>query len=174
MIYQSTTPQPMTYHVATTATTRGGIIGKPEDALGYLRLSKIQLQPGDTLLICLDSRNVPIGHQFFAYHPIQTDGPPPQEIFRHAMDRHASRVLLLCSHPLIPHGPFMPTETMLNHAAKCSLAGKLLDVQVVDYLVMNASVIESLLMDFHDRLCRLALRYSQQHANPLFTPLCPN
>lgn len=169
------TMSPLTmYDLAIPSASRSARIGKPEDVLLYLRSARLTLQPGDTLLLALNHTNTPIGHHSFASHPIQTEGPSAQALFREAIQQHATRAIILCSHPVIRQGPFTPTDEMLHHAAKCSLAGKLLDLPIVDYLVMNETVLESLLMDFHDRLCRLALRYSQQHANPLVSPQCPN
>jgi len=160
--------------IATTTSPNQARIRKPEDVLHYLQALRLQIAPGDTIMLCLDQTNIPIGKHYFPYNPIHTVGPHTQQVFKEALTQQAARLILVSAHPLIRRGPFSPTDDQLNHAAQCSLAGQLLTLPLVDYLLINETGIESLLLNFHDKLSRYALRYSQQHANPLLTNLCPN
>jgi DNA repair protein RadC len=149
-------------------------IRKPQDILMYLRTLRLTIPQRDTMMLCLDQFSRPIDRHYFPYNPVSPLGPHPQDIFKAAFTHKASRIILISSHPLIRRGPFTPTEEQLNYAAQCSLAGQLLNLPIVDHLMLNDTVFESLLLDFHNQLSRYALRYSQQHANPLLTNLCPN
>ncbi len=95
-------------------------------------------------------------------------------MFKIAFTQRANRLILVSSHPRIRRGAFTPTDDQLNYAAQCSLAGQLLNLPLVDHLMLNETELESLLLNFHDKLSRYALRYSQQQANPLLINLCPN
>lgn len=160
--------------IAATASSNQPRIRKPEDVLHYLRALHLHIPPGDTIMLCLDQTNIPIGRHYFPYNPLNAVGPHPQHIFKEALIQQTARLILIAAHPHIRKGPFSPTDEQLNYAAQCSLAGQLLNLPLVDYLLMNETGIESLLLNFHDKLSRYALRYSQQHANPLLNNLCPN
>jgi DNA repair protein RadC len=169
----SQSPNMMT-PIATSALSNQPPIRKPEDILDYLRALHIQILPGDTLMLSLNHANIPIGRHLFPYNPINIVGPHPQQVFRVALIQQTARLILVSAHPHIRRGPFSPTDEQLNHAAQCSLTGQLLNLPLLDYLLLNDTSIESLLLNFHDKLSRYALRYSQQHANPLLTNLCQN
>lgn len=149
-------------------------IRRPQDVRLYLRTLHLQIPPGDTLMLALDQHHRPVGRHHFPYTPLHPLGPHPRDIFKAAFTQHAARLILVSSHPHIRRGAFTPTDEQLNYAAQCSLAGQLLNLPLVDHLMLNETELESLLLNFHDKLSRYALRYSQQHANPLLTNLCPN
>ncbi len=149
-------------------------IRKPQDVLIYLKTLRLHLLPGDTIVLSLNQDSRPITRQYFPYNPVHTLGPHTQDIFKAAFAHKAARIILISSHPLIRRGPFTPTEEQLNYAAQCSLAGQLLNLPIIDHLMVNETICESLLLNFHNQLSRYALRYSQQHANPLLTNICPN
>lgn len=149
-------------------------IRRPQDVLLYLRALRLQIPPGDTLMLALDQHHRPVGRHHFPYTPLHPLGPHPRDVFKAAFTQHAARLILISSHPHIRRGAFTPTDEQLNYAAQCSLAGQLLNLPLVDHLMLNETELESLLLNFHDKLSRYALRYSQQHANPLLTNLCPN
>jgi len=160
--------------IATTTSSDQPCIRRPEDVLRYLQALHLKIAPGDTIMLCLDLANIPIRRHSFPYNPLNTVGPHPRHIFREALTQQAARLILVSAHPHIRRGPFSPTDEQLDHAAQCSLAGHLLHLPLIDYLLLNATDLESLLLNFHDKLSRYALRYSQRHANPLLNNLCPN
>lgn len=164
----------MMHPIALTVSPEHTRIRRPQDVLMYLRTLRLHIPPGDTIMLSLDQHYRPVGRQYFPYNPVHTLGPHPQDIFKAAFTLKAARVILVTSHPLTRRGPFTPTEEQLNYAAQCSLAGQLLNLPIVDHLLLNETELESLLLNFHNQLSRYALRYSQQHANPLLTNVCPN
>ena len=172
----TTTPRSPTimHPVALTSSQHQSRIRRPQDVLLYLRALRLHIPPGDTLMLALDQHHSPVGRHYFPYNPLHPLGPHPQDVFKVAFTQQAARLILVSSHPQIRRGAFTPTDEQLNYAAQCSLAGQLLNLPLVDHLMLNETKLESLLLNFHDKLSRYALRYSQQHANPLLTNLCPN
>ena len=164
----------MMHPVALTSSLPQSRIRRPQDVRLYLRTLHLQIPPGDTLMLALDQHHRPVGRHHFPYTPLHPLGPHPRDVFKAAFTQHAARLILVSSHPHIRRGAFTPTDEQLNYAAQCSLAGQLLNLPLVDHLMLNETELESLLLNFHDKLSRYALRYSQQHANPLLTNLCPN
>ncbi|UVT22720.1 MAG: hypothetical protein H8K03_21800 (plasmid) [Nitrospira sp.] len=172
----TTTPRSptMMHPVALTSSPHQSRIRRPQDVLLYLRTLRLNIPPGDTILLALDQHHSPVGRHSFPYTPLHPLGPTPQDVFKIAFTQRANRLILVSSHPRIRRGAFTPTDDQLNYAAQCSLAGQLLNLPLVDHLMLNETELESLLLNFHDKLSRYALRYSQQQANPLLINLCPN
>jgi DNA repair protein RadC len=130
--------------------------------------------PGESLVLFLNREQQVINHLHLAYDPFCPIGPSIQLVFREAFARHASRLVIVAGHPSCRTGPFVPARDYVQHAAKCSLAGQLLDLRLIDYLVCNSTDAQSLLIDFRDELYRHALHYSQQLANVFPFDLCQN
>lgn len=153
---------------------QGARIGSPRDVLDCLRQVTPALMPGESVVLFLDRAQQVLTHLHMAYDHFSPIGPSIQLVFRAAFAQHASRLVIVASHPSCRAGPFMPAEDSIQHAAKCSLAGQLLELRLVDYLVCNTTDAQSLLINFPDELYRYALHYSQQlaHAHP--PDLCPN
>lgn len=149
-------------------------ISSPIDVLRYLKQTQLRLQPGDTLALLLTLTHVPIGHLQYPASPLHPQGPGLQDIFHSAFTHHAARLLLLTVHPTCRNGPFMPSDQMCQLAARFSLAGQLLDLRLIDYLICNDTNLQSLILNFRDELYRYALFYSQQQANPLSHVICQN
>ena len=130
--------------------------------------------PGESLVLFLDREQQVVTYLHMAYDPFCPIGPSIQLVFREAFARHASRLVIVARHPSCRTGPFMPAEDYFLHAAKCSLAGQLLDLRLVDYLLCNDTDSQSLLINFRDELYRYALQYSQEQAHLVPQDLCPN
>ena len=152
----------------------GSHIGSPRDVLRCLRHISPALMPGESLVLFLDREQQVLSHLHRAYDPFCPIGPSIQVVFREAFARQASRLVIVGSHPSCRTGPFMPAGEYIQHAAKCSLAGQLLDLRLIDYLVYNNTDTQSLLINFADELYRYALHYSQQLVHPYPPDLCPN
>ena len=152
----------------------GSHIGSPRDVLRCLQQITPGLMPGESLVLFLDREQQVLTYLHMAYDPFCPIGPSIQNIFRDAFARQASRLVIVTSHPSCRTGPFIPAGDYVQHAAKCSLAGQLLDLRLIDYLVCNTTDTQSLLLDFRDELYRYALHYSQQVASAYPPDLCPN
>lgn len=153
---------------------RGTHIRSPRDVLHCVRQMPPALMPGESLVLFLDREQQVLTHLHMAYDPFSPIGPPIQLVFQEAFAQHASRLVIVARHPSCRIGPFMPAGDYVQHAAKCSLAGQLLDLRLIDYLVCNDTETQSLLINFRDELYRYALHYSQQLANVLPPDICPN
>jgi DNA repair protein RadC len=149
-------------------------IGSQRDVLHCLRQVTPALMPGDSLVLFLDREQQVLTYLRLAADPFCPIGPPIQLVFREAFAQRASRLVIVARHPSCRTGPFMPTGDSVQHAAKCSLAGQLLDLRVIDYLVCNETNSQSLLIDYRDELHRYALQYSHQQAHMLPPEICPN
>ncbi|HJT20612.1 MAG TPA: JAB domain-containing protein [Nitrospira sp.] len=152
----------------------GSHIGSPRDVLRCLQQITPGLMPSESLVLFLDREHQLLTHLHMAYDPFSPIGPSIPVVFREAFAKQASRLVIVARHPSCRTGPFVPAGDHIEHAAKCSLTGQLLDLRLIDYLLCNDTDSQSLLIDFRDELYRHALHYSQQLANPLPTDLCPN
>ena len=149
-------------------------ITSPEDALRHVLNVKERRDPGDSLVLFLDTRQRVIGHLYLAADALHVGRLPIQTIFKAAFVSEASRILVATRHPRCQTGVFVPAEDWLHQAAQLSLAGQLLDLRVIDHLIYNDTDVQSLLLNYQDELYRAALHYSQRQANPLFHAICPN
>lgn len=149
-------------------------IRSPQDVLRYLSTTLSGIDTGASLVLFLDRHHAPLGHHYWptdGFHPV---GPSVQQIFAEAFHQHAHALIIIQRHATQDHGAFRPTEDILEHASKCALTGQLLDVQLIDYLLVNHTHNQSLILNFHDTLYRYAREYAERHANPLATPVCLN
>ena len=149
-------------------------IGSRRDVLRCLHGVMPVLAPGDSLVLLLNREQrlrMRIQVPADLFHPV---GPPVQQVFREAFSHLANRLVIATIHPSCRTGSFMPAKDHFQHAAKCSLAGQLLDLRLVDYLIGNDTHSHSLLIDFRDELYRYALQNSQEHAHVVPYNLCPN
>jgi hypothetical protein len=153
---------------------QGSCIGSPRDVLRCLHQAKPALLPGDSLVLFLDRDQHVLTHLRLAADPFCPIGPPIPLVFREAFAQRASRLVIVARHPSCRTGPFMPTGDSVQHAAKCSLVGQLLDLRLIDYLICTETDSQSLLIDFRDELYRSAFHYSQQQAHRLPSEICPN
>ncbi len=102
------------------------------------------------------------------------EGPEPKTIFSKALEHGAAFVILVQQHAQQVSGVFELAEEQLQHASKCALAGQLLDIPVLDYLIMNQTHNKSLLIDYRDDINRSAREYAQRFASPLTSQICLN
>lgn len=168
------TMRPTAFPNRTGSGIEGSHIGSPRDVLRYLRQITPALMPGESVVLFLDKEQQVLTHLHMAYDPFSPMGPSIQLVFREAFARHASRFVIVARHPSCHTGPFMPAGDYIQHAAKCSLAGQLLDLRLIDYLICTDTDTQSLLLNLRDELYRYALHYSQQLANAHLPEICPN
>jgi len=154
----------------------GSHIGSPRDVIRCLHQVTPVLMPGDSLVLFLDREQHVTTHLRVGYDPLCPIGPPIHMIFREAFTQHASQLLMVAMHPSCRTGPLVPAADVIQYAVRCSLAGQLLDLRLIDYLICNDTDSQSLLIDYRDELYRSALHYSHQQANGLLHPheICPN
>lgn len=149
-------------------------IRNPDAVLRYVASASPIFTPGMTVIILLDRGHRPLGCCAQTRDCFSPEGPDPKTIFSEAITYHAALVILVQHHALQDSGAFDLAEEQLQHASKCALAGQLLDIPVLDYLIMNQTHNKSLLIDYRGEINRAAREYAQRSATPLTSQLCLN
>lgn len=151
-----------------------GPIRNPDAVLQYLATMTPSMSAGMTMSLFLNADHTPVGYCQYPLTLFRQTGPAPKDIFRAATSVSTVFVILIQQHPTQETGPFEIGEDQRQQASKCALAGQLLEIPVLDYLVINNTHRVSLLIDDRDELNRIARAYVQRLANPLYMDPCQN
>jgi DNA repair protein RadC len=149
-------------------------IRNPDAVLRYVANAVPTLTAGSTIIVLLDRAHHPLTYCEQVWDCFSPEGPTPHTIFANAVKHGATFVILVQQHAQLDAGAFLVTEAQLQHASKCALAGQLLDIPVLDYLIVNRTHNKSLLIDYRDDINRSAREYAQRFANPLTGQVCLN
>lgn len=157
-----------------TSLTAHGPIRNPDAVLHYLATVTPSMSAGMTMSLFLNANHTPVGYCHYPVTLFRQLGPTPKDIFRAATSVSTVFVILIQQHPTQGTGPFDIGDEQRQQASKYALAGQLLDIPVLDYMVINDTHRVSLLIDDRDELNRVAKEYVQRLANPLNIDPCRN
>ena len=111
------------------------IINSPEDAAALLRVKMSAFEDERLYVILLDTRNHVLGEPEELYHgSVNTSQVRIGEVFKPAVRRNATGIIIVHNHP---SGDPTPSPDDLAITRACVEAGKLLDIDVLDHLVIG-------------------------------------
>jgi DNA repair protein RadC len=110
------------------------IINSPDDAAELVRYEMSALEQEHLRVIVLDTRNHVLGVVEVYHGSVNTSQVRVGEVFKAAIRRNAAAVIIVHNHP---SGDPTPSPDDLAVTRACVQAGKLLDVEVLDHLVIG-------------------------------------
>lgn len=113
-----------------------GAINSPEDAAELVRYDMQGLIQENLWVVLLDTRNRKIGIEKVYVGSLNVSMVRVGELFRGALQRSAAGIILVHNHPSGDPQP-SPEDAALTRSAVA--AGKLLDVEVLDHLVIGGN-----------------------------------
>jgi DNA repair protein RadC len=121
--------------IATTSPEERPTIASPSDAANLIMYELAGLDQEYLFVILLDTRNRVIGHPHEVYHgSLNTSLIRVGEVFREAVKVNAANVIVAHNHPSGDPSP-SPEDVAVTRALV--EAGKLLDIEVLDHLVIG-------------------------------------
>jgi DNA repair protein RadC len=120
----------------TTWTVRG-----PGDIGDRLVLQLGQLEREELWVVLLNTRNVVVGQERVYAGNVSSSLVRIGELFTEAVRRIAPRIILVHNHP---SGDPTPSPEDLHLTAEALAAGRLLDIQLLDHLIIGGSTFVSL------------------------------
>lgn len=121
--------------LASEAPEEATTIGSPEDAARLVQYEMSALEDEHLRIILLDTRNHVLGEPQDLYHgSVNSSQVRIGEVFKPAIRRNATALILAHNHPSGDPTP-SPDDVALTRA--CVEAGKLLDIDVLDHLVIG-------------------------------------
>ena len=109
-------------------------INSPEDAVGLVRYEMQGLMQEQLWVILLDTRNRKMGIEKVYVGSLNSSMVRVGELFRGAIQRNAASIIIAHNHPSGDPAP-SPEDGALTRAAV--QAGKLMDIEVLDHLVVG-------------------------------------
>jgi DNA repair protein RadC len=110
------------------------IINSPEDAAALVRYEMSALEEEHLRVLLLDTRNHVLNIASVYRGSVNTSQVRVGEIFKVAIRRNATAVIIVHNHPSGDPTP-SPDDVVVTRA--CIEAGKLLDIEVLDHLVIG-------------------------------------
>jgi DNA repair protein RadC len=110
------------------------VINSPEDAAGLVRYEMSALEEEHLRVLLLDTRNHVLDQVEVYRGSVNTSQVRVGEVFKAAIRRNASAVIIVHNHP---SGDPTPSPDDLAVTRACVEAGKLLDIDVLDHLVIG-------------------------------------
>ncbi len=110
------------------------IISSPEDAAREIRFEMSGLDKEHLWILLLDTRNRLVGIERLYVGSVNSSSVRVGELFRAAIHRNLTSIILAHNHPSGDPSP-SPEDIALTRAAV--QAGKLLDIEVLDHLVIG-------------------------------------
>jgi DNA repair protein RadC len=110
------------------------IINSPEDAAGLVRYEMSALEDEHLRVLLLDTRNHVLDIKEVYHGSVNSSQVRIGEVFKAAIRRNAAAVVIVHNHPSGDPTP-SPDDVAVTRA--CVQAGKLLDVEVLDHLVIG-------------------------------------
>ena len=108
-------------------------VRQPSDVADHLVLQLRDLPREELHVLLLDVRCVVIGQERVYLGNVSASVVRIAELFRDAVHRHASGIILVHNHP---SGDATPSPEDLNLTATAAAAGRLLDISVLDHLII--------------------------------------
>jgi DNA repair protein RadC len=113
----------------------------PSDAAALVMPTLRDLQQEELRVILLDTRNRVLGIPTIYKGSLNTSVVRVGEIFRPAIEAPAAAIILAHNHP---SGEVAPSPEDLTVTRQCAQAGKLLDVELLDHLIVGGGRYASL------------------------------
>jgi DNA repair protein RadC len=104
------------------------------DAAGFLQPLMADLLHEEFWILCLNRNNSVLGHCCISSGGVAGTVVDPKILFRMALEKKASSVILCHNHP---SGNLKPSEEDLRLTRRMTEAGKLLEIQVLDHLIVS-------------------------------------
>ena len=95
----------------------------------------------------LDSRNVEIQRHVVSIGTLNEASAHPREVFEEAIRHNAAGIILAHNHP---SGSLDSSSDDLSLTRKIWYAGKLLDIELIDHVIVTKNSYRSILQDIHD------------------------
>lgn len=138
------------------------IVHSPRDVADRLILQLGGLEREELHVLLLNAKNVVVGQERVYVGNVSASLVRVAELFTEAVRRCAPRVLLVHNHP---SGDPTPSPDDLHLSAMAVAAGRLLDIEVLDHLVVGHSTYVSL----RDRGIAFDASAPERHAGPTET-----
>jgi DNA repair protein RadC len=110
------------------------VINSPEDAAGLVRYEMSAFEEEHLRVLLLDTRNHVLDTVEVYHGSVNTSQVRVGEVFKAAIRRNATAVIIVHNHP---SGDPTPSPDDLAVTRACVEAGKLLDIEVLDHLVIG-------------------------------------
>ena len=110
------------------------VINSPEDAANLVRYEMSALEQEHLRVLLLDTRNRVLDTVEVYHGSVNTSQVRVGEVFKAAIRRNATAVIIIHNHP---SGDPTPSPDDLAVTRACVEAGKLLDIEVLDHLVIG-------------------------------------
>jgi DNA repair protein RadC len=110
------------------------VINSPDDAAELVRYEMSALEEEHLRVLLLDTRNHVLSTVEIYHGSVNTSQVRVGEVFKAAIRRNATAVIIVHNHP---SGDPTPSPDDLAVTRACVEAGKLLDVEVLDHLVIG-------------------------------------
>ena len=110
------------------------VINSPEDAAALVRYEMAAFEDEHLRVLLLDTRNHVIDIVEVYHASVNTSQVRVGEVFKAAIRRNATAVIIVHNHP---SGDPTPSPDDLAVTRACVEAGKLLDIEVLDHLVIG-------------------------------------
>jgi DNA repair protein RadC len=94
----------------------------------------------------LDSRNAEIQRHVVSIGTLNEASAHPREVFEEAVKHSAAGIILAHNHP---SGDLEPSRADIELTRKLWNAGKLLDIELVDHVIVTKDGYRSILQDIH-------------------------
>ena len=108
-------------------------ISSPEDVFNHLRYNLENKKQEEFHIIILDNQNKIIETHMISKGILDAAIVHPREVFKPAIKASASKIILIHNHP---SGNPDPSPEDLNITSKLKEAGKLIDIQVLDHVII--------------------------------------
>ncbi|MGE5073845.1 MAG: RadC family protein [Anaerolineae bacterium] len=110
------------------------VINSPDDAASLIRYDMSAYEDEHLKVLLLDTRNQVMGIEEVYHGSVNTSQVRVGEVFKAAIRRNATALIIAHNHP---SGDPTPSPDDLAVTRACVQAGKLLDVEVLDHLVIG-------------------------------------
>lgn len=111
------------------------MISKPDMAYDIARSLCLDVKAEEEFwIICLDTKNKPIGLHMVSRGSLNSSIVHPREVFKRALLNNANAVILMHNHPSgIPH----PSSSDIEITKRLQEGGELLGVKVLDHIIVG-------------------------------------
>jgi len=116
-------------------------IGKPQDAANLVQYEMSGLGQEQLWVLILDTRNRVIATERLYKGSLNSSTVRVGELFKAAIQKNAASIILVHNHP---SGDPTPSPEDINLTRAACAAGKLMDIEVLDHLVIGGSRFVSL------------------------------
>ncbi|GIW64449.1 MAG: UPF0758 protein [Patescibacteria group bacterium] len=106
----------------------------PKDIFNQIRGKIINYNKEHFLVVCLNNRNEIIAVEIISVGTLNNSLVHPRETFEVAIKHHSAQIIICHNHP---SGDVTPSEDDLIITKKLIQAGKIIDIEVIDHLIIS-------------------------------------